>query len=429
MAAALSSVLLVAVVACQEEGPMALDDASLPDEPTTVEVELPWSAFASNLQVLGGFGSASTVPTPVVAHTYNGSLEARTLIRFDSLPPAIRVLSDANGAVVTDTMMTYLAGYVTLGFDTVASVSPGPVDLELSTLQQRWDARSASWTSAVDSIGDQQAWTEPGAGPVGHTSTGTWSTTVSDSVTFVLDSAFLADWSGPDSQNHGTRLSSTTDGSLLVLTRARFRISMRSSLADTVVEDTLDLLERTVVYDPPPAAPTDIRVGGAPAWRALLQVSAPVLTGPPELCARVGCPYTPQAGQISYAALSLTSQASEAGFQPTDTLFVDVRSVLDTSTLPKAPLGISQTGGFGRSIEPQAFGAAPGERVDLPVTGFVRTLLAGPDESGKAPPSVLALLSASEPSSLFFASFVGPGAAGEPTLKLIVTVSEPQVLP
>lgn len=408
---------------------MALDDGPLPDEPLTVEVELPWSAFGSNLQVLGGFSSSSAVPAPIVSRGYDSALEARTLLRFAPLPREIRVLSDANGALVTDTQVTYVAGYVTVGFDTLASVAAGPVALELGTLQEEWNARSASWTLAVDTVGDQRAWTEPGAGPVGPTASATWSPAVSDSVTFALDSAFLYEWVDPQDQSRGGRLLSTTDSSLLVLTRARFRVSIRSSVADTTVEDTIGLLERTVVYDPAPAAPTDIRVGGAPAWRTLMTVSPPVLTGPPELCARLGCPFTPDAGQISYAALSLTSEASEAGFQPTDTLFVDVRPVLSTATLPKAPLGFSETGGFGRAIEPQAFGTAAGTPVDIPVTGFMRTLLAGPDGEGNAPPSVLALLSAPEPSSFSFASFVGPGGAGEPVLRMILTVGEPQVLP
>lgn len=429
MAGAIASALVVAVVACQEESPTALDDGSLPDQPLTVEVELPWSQFASNLQVLGGFSTAASMPTPVVAHGYDGTLEARTLMRFDSFPPAIRVLESGTGAVATDNEMTFITGYLTLGFDTLASVAPGPATLELGTLQQEWNARTASWTLAIDTLGDQRAWTDAGAGPVAHTANATWNPALADSVTFVLDSAFLDDWLTPEYLTRGGRLLSTTDGALLVLTRARFRVNMRSSIADTIVEDTIDLSDRTVIYDPPPAAPTGMRVGGAPAWRTLLTVSAPALTGPPELCARLGCPYTPEAGEISYAALKLTTQASDPGFRPSDTLNVDVRPVLSPATLPKSPLGASQTGGLGKAIEPEAFGVAAGASVDVPITTFMRNLLAGPDADGNEPPSVLALIAASEPASLSFASFAEPGSAGEPVLKLIITVGEPQVLP
>jgi hypothetical protein len=417
------------VVACQEQVPTALDDGPLPEEPLTIEVELPWSEFGSNLQVLGGFSSAASIPTPVVAHGYGGTLEARTLMRFDSLPPAIRVTQSSDGAVVTDTEPKYIAGFLTLVFDTAATVAPGPTELELGTLQQEWQPRSASWTMAVDTIGGQQAWVEPGGGPVLHTVTETWDPSDADSVTIALDSAFLYDWVTPDYPTRGGRLLSTTDGVHLVLKGARFRLNMRSSVADTIVEDTVDMSGRTVIYDPPPPAPTTLRVGGAPAWRTLLSMSPPALTGPPELCAAVGCPYTPEAGEISYAALALTTQASEPGFQPTDTLDIDVRPVLDTVTLPKSPLGASQTGGFGKAIEPGAFGSAAGALVDIPVTGFVRTLLAGPDEEGNEPPSVLALISAIEPSTLSFASFDGPGSAGEPVLRMIITLGEAQVLP
>ncbi|MGD8601336.1 MAG: hypothetical protein PVF19_08325, partial [Gemmatimonadota bacterium] len=109
LASAVAAGLVVAVVACQEQVPTALDDGPLPEEPLTIEVELPWSEFGSNLQVLGGFSSAASIPTPVVAHGYGGTLEARTLMRFDSLPPAIRVTQSSDGAVVTDTEPKYIA--------------------------------------------------------------------------------------------------------------------------------------------------------------------------------------------------------------------------------------------------------------------------------------------------------------------------------
>ena len=43
--------------ACEEELPVGVVDGPLPGEPITVEVEIPWSDFASNLEVFGGYGS------------------------------------------------------------------------------------------------------------------------------------------------------------------------------------------------------------------------------------------------------------------------------------------------------------------------------------------------------------------------------------
>jgi hypothetical protein len=231
-------------------------------------------------------------------------------------------------------------------------------------------------------------------------------------------------------QARGARVEVTTDGVQLHLARAGMRISMRPSLnPDTLVEDTVRFVEGTVVYDPPPSSPVGLRVGGVPAWRSVMGISVPPLTGPPELCAAVGCPYAPESGHISYAALVLTSQASEVGFQPVDTVHLDVRSVLSPAALPKSPLGPSLTGSVGRSVQPELFGALAGSEVEVPITAFMRTLLGGPDASGLPPTSTLALTTISEPFALSFASFDGPAQASPPILKLILTVGAPQVLP
>jgi hypothetical protein len=419
--------LLVAAVACQETLPTALSDASLPDEPLTLEVQLPWSEYGSDFEVLGGYSSASALPLPLVTRAYLGALEARTLMRFDTFPAGARV--NDNGVIVTDTDLAFVAGFLTVGFDTLKSVAPGPVALELGGLQEEWEAGTASWTLAVDTVGDQRAWSEIGAGPAPVIATRTWDPANGDSVTFALDSAAIATWVDPADQTRGARLLTTTDGTLLVLNRARLRLSIRPSVSDTIVEDTVNILDRTVVFDPAPIAPTGMRAGGVPAWRTLLTVAPPELNGPPELCAELGCPYTPQAGQISYAALRLTTRASEAEYRPFDTLLLDVRSVLSAAALPKSPLGTSETAGAGQAVAPEAFGSAPGDIVELPITSFMRTLMDGPDDSGNDPPGTLAILSASEPSSLPFASFDGPGDPGAPVLKMILTVGAPQVLP
>lgn len=426
--AAASAALLVAVVACQEEAPTALDDSQLPDEPLTFEVELPWSEFGSDAQVLGGYSWPSVLSAPVVTRSYLGDLEARTLLRFTGFPALVRVNND-DGTLVDDTDLTYISAFLTLGFDTLLSVAPGPVRVELGGLQEEWAARTTSWTLAVDSVGDQRAWSAPGGGAVDSIATGLWDPTVSDSVNFSMDSASIATWVDGLDSSRGARVSTTTDGALLVLTRALLQVSIRPSVGDSIVEDTVNLLERTVLYDPPPAAPTGLRVGGAPAWRTFMAVSAPELNGPPELCAAVGCPYTPAAGELSFAALRLTSAASEAAFQPYDTLRLDVRAALSPARLPKSPLGPSETFGLGTPIAPEAFGSSPGSAVEIPITNFMRTLLSGSDASGNPPSSTLAILSAAEPESVTFASFVGPGDPGQPSLRMILTVGAPQGLP
>lgn len=423
------AVALVSAVACQERSPTALDDTELPDAPLSVQVELSWNEFGSNFQVLGGYSSAATLAQAVVAHQFDGALEARTLLRFGQFP-LTALVNDPDGAPVVDDSITYVAGMLVLYIDTLNSVYDGPVSLTLSTLEEEWDARSTTWTAAVDSLNDQRLWTEPGAGPAALATVATWDPLASDSVILYMDSVSIATWVDVSDQARGGRVESTTDGVFLRLNRARLRVNVRASAnPDTLAEDTVRWLDRTFVYAPEPAAPVGARVGGVPAWRSLMQITIPPLIGPPELCAAVSCPFTPEAGQISYAGLELISRASEAGFEPFDSLSVDVRSVLSPPRLPKSPLGPSETGGLGTAVPPEAFGVLAGSPVAVPVTSFVRTLLAGPDTNGRPPPSTLALLSALEPASVSFASFYGPGDPREPVLKLVITVGNDQVRP
>ncbi len=189
--------------------------------------------------------------------------------------------------------------------------------------------------------------------------------------------------------------------------------------------------ETTFVYDPEPPVPTDVRIGGTPSWRTVLDVGLPAqLAGPPQLCAVVSCPLALDATQISFAALVLTSQASDPAFQPTDSVSLDVRAVLSRSALPKSPLGPSFIDNFlGRRVAGEAFSSQPGQEIEVPITTFVRELVAGETEDGQVPPNTLALLSVFEPLSIAYASFVGPNAVGEPRLRFVLTIGPAVELP
>ncbi len=125
----------------------------------------------------------------------------------------------------------------------------------------------------------------------------------------------------------------------------------------------------------------------------------------------------------------LRSRATSEAFQPTDSVGLDVRPVLLRSALPKSPLGNSLIGLPGFRVSPGAFGAEEGTEIEIPVTGFIRSLLLGVTPEGGEPSNTLALLSVVEPVSIAFASFQGPGTEGAPILKLVVTVGEEVQLP
>jgi hypothetical protein len=423
---AAAAALAVGAVACEEQSPVGVGGEE-PSTPVTVEIELPWSEFGSNLQTFGGFGTTYELGEGLLATNFAGTLNARTLVRFGAYPATASV-RDSSGTQQTDTDLTYVGGTLVAFFDTVASTNTGPVSLTLGALQQVWHARSATWTSAVDTLGDIQPWTEPGAGPVNEVSLTTWEPSVGDSALFALDSAAVAAWADTTDLSRGARIDAVTEGVRLRLLGASLRLSVRPSVRpDTLITLTTSTREVTFVYDPPAPMPSsEIRVGGAPSWRTVIDVTLPdQLTGPPELCALVACPHTIEAGELSYASLVMTSDSTTAAFQPSDSTSVDARPVLQSSALPKAPLGSSLLQLlFGQRFPADAFGSAPGQRLEVPVTGFVGDLLASEDA-----PRTVALLSPFEPSAISWASFVGPGVTGEPTLRLILTIGAAMELP
>lgn len=427
----LACCLAIALGACQDETPTSVGLDLLPPEPITIGIELPWSDFGSNLAVYGGYSGPAQLSEGMLARAYGtDALDARTLVRFGSFPTSASVRDDT-GTLRTDFNLSYHDGYVVAFFDTIASTNTGPVTLELAALQEEWHHRSATWDLAVDTVGEQRAWSEPGAGPVAPLTTREWDPAEGDSVQFFLDSTQVAGWNDPTDPATGARLALLTDGVRLRLVGGALRIYARSSInPDTVLTLTAQAQQVTFVYDVDPAPPPDgMRVGGAPAWRTVLDIAVPAsLTGPPELCAAVGCPFALAPRHVGYAALVLRSRSPTLAFQPTDSVALDVRPVLSRAALPKSPLGNSLIANpAGQRVGAAAF-AVDGSPVEIPITSYVKGFLSGPDPAGRPPPGTLALLAAPEPESFTFAEFFGPGVGHDPVMKLIVTVSPPMEL-
>lgn len=426
------AILVIALAACSEVVPTAVDDTLIPDEPVTVEVRLSWDEFASNLQVLGGYGSPQELGTGVVAHLYAGALEARTLAGFAPYPTTASV-SDSTGTTRVDSTLTRIGGRVVVRVDTLSSVVvDGVAELALGATTQEWHARTANWDFAVDTVQGQQPWSEPGGGPVTPLATAIWDPALGDSVVFDLDSAQVELWADTADVTRGARLEALTAGARLKVLDVSLRIDVRPSVhPDTVVQVTALRNRLTFIYSPTPEPPTDgIRIGGAPAWRSIVDVAVPAqLHGPAELCERVGCPFPLTSRGLNHASLILTTRRSDAAFQPTDTLGVDLRPVLDRDALPKAPLGPSLVGPLGRRVPPSVFGDGEGTEVEVPLTAFVKAILESEEGAGASAPRTLAILSPFEPISISFGSFFGPGTPGAPVLKLIVTAGRSIQLP
>lgn len=413
-----------ALSGCGDETATGLAEGLLPFQPRTLEIALPWSEFGVDLQVLGGFGRVSEIPQPVVAHEYDGALEARLLTRFDDYPGTLTVI-DTLGATRVDTLYTVTGARVVAVFDTLRST--GPSQLVAHRMQQEWDRRTATWASAVDSLGVRIPWEEPGAGPAPDVGSASWDPEISDTVRIPVSPEAATAWGDTADASRGLRLDANTPGSYLALLSLRLEVDAEPSLnPDTVITFTVQPGPVTVLYTPSPGDPGgSIRVGGAPAWRSVIEMDVPtVVDGPPGLCAQVTCPYTLDPSRLNLATLELTTRRPEAGFLPIDSVFVDARAVLDPDRLPKSPLGFSYVIGGGLPLGADLFGDGTGSTVSIPVTSFVRDLIRGETSSGDEPPRSLALLTFSEPLSILFSSFVGPGGEGEPVLRMVLTTSD-----
>ncbi len=432
------AVLLCALLltACQEELPTAESD-DLVRSGVAIEVTLPARDFLEGVRVYGGYGRAAELGGGFIAHRYGGQdtagvetgLEAATLLRFGRYP-RFATVTDTAGTARPDSSLTFLSGRIVARFDTLGSVHDGPVAIRAHALTEPWDGLSANWGHAIDTVQHRVAWSAPGGGELRNLGEAVWDPAAGDSVSIAIDSAQIAAWSDTTDLARGVRLGTSTPGVRLQVVTALLRLRTLPSLnPDTIIQVLATTENATFIYDPlPPPPAAGMRVGGVPAWRSILDLDIPAtLTGPPALCAELACPIEITPDHLSYAGLRLTTRAPHPAFAPSDTLSIDVRSVMVPDILPKSPLGESLTGIAGVILAPEWFAPPGGHTVEVPVTGLVRDLLADPGEGGDPMSSTVALLSSFEPLSLEYASFVGLGrtgvVVGEPELRLILNFS------
>ena len=414
------------LLACQEQYPTSEDGDLFPVSPITAQVTLPFEAFAEEMAVWGGYGRPIELGTGVLAWAYGGTLDARTLVAWGSYPKTVSV-RDTTGTIRPDSMLSFVGGRVVAVFDTITSTRSVPVDLALGALPELWDPGSATWSRAVDSVGDRRPWPEEGAGPVLPLATAQWDPTAGDSVVFTLDSAAVALWTDTLVAKKGVRVDATTEGVRLDLTNLRLLLDTKArSNPDTVVELTVSARYRTFIYQPAlQGTGESFWVGGVPAWRTVIKLDLPDSVNlSPELCAQGSCPVPLTAQSLVSASLVLKTEAPPAGFQPADTLRMDVREVLEPTRMPKSPLGYSLAGFFGIRIPPEQFGEDAGTEVLIPLVGYVDGLIKAKSDPDVKVSRSLAFLSSFEPLSLYIGSFGGPGSAHPPELRLLLTLGQ-----
>ncbi len=435
--AGLTGLLFLGLVSCADKTPTSADAALITAQPATVELRIPWTQFGSNFAVNGGYGYAYELGTATVANDFDG-LTAKTIAEFSGFATDALV-RDSIGTLLTDTAVVVAGGYVTATFDTLTSTVSGPLTLDLGSLSQSWDPLSVTWDMRVDTTNDHEAWSSPGGGTIVPLADTTWTPGSGDSIVFRIDSSVVAGLADTTLLTHGIVITGVNPDTRIHITSLNGRLNAKSKIApDTTVNLPSALAHMTFIYSPAAPPPSgNVRVGGVPAWRTVMTLTVPdTIDSLPAVCAVVSCPVALKPGNIDYAALILHTDTGTLAFQPTDTMGVDVRAVLDPSQGAKSPLGSSffaadSSGMTGVRIPPSAFRKVGGQDVEIPITGFVQQMLAGDTTSVGLPvPHTLALVASGEPSTIQYASFVGPGGGQyAPVLKLIITVSKTVELP
>ena len=425
--------LLAAAPACEDVSPTVASGERIPIRAETVEVRLPFEAFASELRSHLGFGSAAEVIRPIVASRWAGELDAHLMVRFGGLPATISVLPPgATSGAQADTAFHPVRGEVVLRWDTTGVPVTSSFDLEAEAVLTGWDPATATWEFATDTLGGPVSWPEPGGGPTRPLGTFDWAPAVTDTLTVPLDSATVAEWTDPERPGRGLRVRTTTEGSLLNLSSVVFRVRVRSSVnPDTVVVVDITDGTSTFVYAPEPAsAPGAFRVGGVPAERATFRVELPETVDPgPEACRRVGCPLPVEPDGILYAALVLhTHPPPSPAFAPRNAVSLEMRPVLSPARLPRSPLAMPVHEPL-EAIPPEHFGAGAGSVYEIPMTGFLRGVGEARNAGDDGEPATVALLVAPEPRGVEVLSFYGPATELAPSLRMILNVSGGVVLP
>ena len=436
--------VVLIVAACKNEIPTALDEGLLPLKPVTLEVLLPWSQFGTGTHVVGGFGSADEVGVGTIANAFGGTLNARTLLHL--VPQTSdSVIDNTIVDVAADTLTSIVGGAVLLRFDPDASTNKGPVTIAVGRTSTHWDALSANWRLAVDSLDGQEEWPEPGGGFVRPLGSGEWDPLEGDSLVIFMGLNALPTLLDTTTSEFGMRVDLETPGELVKVTFGEVRLFAVVEGIDTVITlPPVSVVDETFIYDPAPSPPEELRVGGIPSWRTVISMDLPpTVMGTPEACALVTCPLVLTPERINHASLVLSTRANEPGFRPTDSLLVHARALFAVEVLPKSPVGppifLDSLGlTAGAALASAAFVPGGERKVEVPITPLVWDLVRGTRADGGPTSPSIALLSLNcnpfvgicvEPASIAFSSFAGVGDPGEPALHLILTVAGRVELP
>ncbi len=414
---ALLAALAVTVAACSDETPTLSGPGAFPPGGVAVtrEVILPASRF---FEVLGGFSGytrASDAAYAVVANQYGGGLDAHALARFTGFPRTVTYLR--NGATKTDSAFSYAESRLVLDVDSLASTGR-PLTLQVWEAAQRFDARTATWTLAVDSVGAQVPFTEPGGTRGVLLGQATYPVTGGDSLVVTLSPASVERMA--DSTSPGVVFTVAETGARIEVSNLLLRLAVRPDSA--IPDTTLNFVAApgsnlTTVYTPeqPDAPAGTVAVGGIRSARTLLELNLEQTVpgcAAPQVCADVPLSQV----QLNQVAILLRPTAVPGGFGALNSVPLALRLVAEPELGRVAPLG--QT-----VLDQDVLFAAADSLVVLPITALTRSQVA--DDSIPRTVALVSEVDGLGPPPTFGVLFLDP----EARLRIVYTLPARRPLP
>ena len=421
-----------ALTACGDEDPTAVGSVLVGPSITTFEVVLDPAEFLQADTTFDSIGDLRQAFFRLAANQFAGELDAHTLFRIVR-PFTVAYAPESGGATQTDSVVAIRGARVTLIVDSAAS-SPGPVEVEVRPILESWDQSTVTWTLRSDTAGTPEPWTTPGGTTGAPVGTGTW--TGGDTLVITIDSASAAIWQDTIVARRGALIRPTTPGSRLRFSSPQFEFDVvPQENPDTVVTGGSAAQSMHIVSPDVTAPPqTELRVGGLPAWRTLLNFrsmrdlvldacgSGGPGTGDPSCDVRL------QDATLTLAEVLLTP-VPVGGRRVERPVAIGGLQVLLTENVPpfRAPLG-NLGSAPSDTVSPELFTPTPpaGAQVAIPVTAYIRQLVR-PEDPERPASEWLALVAALERETFGYTAFASLESASPPRLRLVVTIPNQEI--
>jgi hypothetical protein len=405
---------------CGDEDPTSLGSEIIGSGYRTFEVVLEAGTFLQQDTTYSAGGSLNGAPFGLVAESFEGALMAHTLFRVD-VPERASWTDEAN-VPQEDSDFNIVGATLTLVVDSLSDSTEG-MALELLPVTESWDPATVTWALRSDTSETPEAWTVPGGTTGEVVTTATWESV--DTLRIPLDSAQAAIWQDSAQAFHGAMLRSATPGSRLRIQSLDFAFRLRPASEDTIVPGGF-AEARVVVATPeaPPPGPTELRVGGLPAWRSGLRFRPLADVTVPCSPESTGC--TVPLSEVTLNLATLVLYPLPLGpHRPERPMRVEGRTAVSAPGVPLSRWALSAAfGTMQNALEPALFSETPPDPAvaRVPMTGYVRNNVDPPE--GEEPLLWTALLAVGEQSSplLGYAAFGSLASSQPPQLTLVVTV-------